>query len=275
VNRRLIEPVVLNAGPDVSRRTPLAALAVELRTRLAAIIAAHADPATGHLDYRAIRKTPDFRAFVETTRGLTSGRPDDLSTPEEEIAFWLNLYNALALHAIIALDIRKGVGEVHEFFFRIRYDVGGNHFALAEIEHGVLRQNRPSRNQPVAIFAPGDLRLRWLVTRFEPRVHFALMCGTRSCPPFRAYDATRLDIQLDLATRGFVNTDVEVDRARGTVTLSRIFHWYEEDFGDMLGFVLRHLDPSPTRDWLAGHRDEITVVHRAYDWELNDAGIRA
>ena len=271
MNRRVIEPVVLNAGPDVGRRTPLAALAVELRARLAAIIATHADPTTRYLDYRAIRKAPDFRAFVEMTRGLVAGRPDDLSTPEEQIAFWLNLYNALALHAIIALDIHKGVGEVHEFFLRIQYDVGGDHFALADIEHGVLRQNRPSRNQPIAIFAPGDPRLRWRVTRFDPRVHFALTCGTRSCPPFRAYDATRLDIQLDLATRGFINSDVEVDEARGTVMLSRIFHWYEDDFGEVLGFVLRHLDSGPVRDWLAAHRHEVTAAHRAYDWGLNDA----
>jgi hypothetical protein len=271
----VIEPILLNARAASRRGPPLAPLAVELRTRLQAIIAAHADPATGYLDYRAIRAAADFGAFVEVTRGLAGGRSDELKTPEEQIAFWLNLYNALTLHAIIALDIKNGVGEVDEFFRRVRYDVGGDHFSLVDIEHGVLRQNRPSRNQPEVTFPPRDRRLRWLVGRFDPRVHFALMCGARSCPPIRAYDAARLDAQLDQAARGSVSSDVEVDRRRGRVTLSRIFYWYEDDFSGTVDFVLRHLDPGPTRDWLAAHRADVRVRYRAYDWGLNDAGIRA
>lgn len=269
---RTIEPIVLNAGGDGGRRMPLAPLAARLRTGLAAVIASHADPVTGDLDYGGIRAAADFGALVDAARGLASGSPDDLPAAEDQIAFWSNLYNALTLHAVVALDIRRSVGEVHEFFLRVRYDVGGDHFSLADIEHGVLRQNQPSRNQPTAVFAASDPRLRWLVSRLDPRIHFALTCGTRSCPPIRAFDAARLDVQLDLATRAFVNGDVEVDEARRSVTLSRIFHWYEVDFGDVLGFVLGHLDAGPTREWLSAHRGDATVVYREYDWAINSRG---
>jgi hypothetical protein len=276
VRGRRIEPVVLNAVPPrpgggENGRRPLPALAAELRSRLARIAADHADPASGLVDYAGLGASAEFAGLVDLARDLTGGRPEDLATAEEQIAFWANLYNALTLHAIVALEIRTGVGEVHEFFLRVRYDVGGDHFALADIEHGVLRKNRLARNLEQPVFAAGDRRLRWCVARFDPRMHFTLTCGARSCPPIRAWDAAHLDAQLHMATAAFVNGDVDVDPEAGTVTLSRIFHWYEEDFGDVMDFVLRYLDAGPARAWLAAHRDRARLIHRSYSWDLNAA----
>lgn len=270
MSQRIIEPVVLNAGGGGDGRIPLGMLGAELRSRLAGMIARHADPASGFVDYRGLATTAEFADFVAATRRLAGGRPEELATPDEQIALWVNLYNALTVHAVIALDIREGVGEIEEFFKRVRYSVGDQMFALVDIEHGVLRRNRPSRNMPVPVWPPGDSRRRWMVQRLDPRVHFTLMCGARSCPPIRAYDAARLGAQLDLATRAFINDDVDVDPAEERVRLSRIFHWYEEDFGDVLEWILNYLDPGPTRDWLAAHRRRARLEYRAYDWSLND-----
>jgi hypothetical protein len=238
--------------------------------RLAAMIASHTDPAAGLVDYRALAASSEFAQVVATTRRLGGGRPDQLEAPAQQIAFWANLYNALTVHGIIALGIRRGVGEVQEFFRRVCYDVGGDPLSLVDIEHGVIRRNRPARNLPGPVWAPGDRRARWMVSRLDPRVHFALVCGARSCPPIRAYEAERLDSQLDLATRAFVNADAEIDPDAGRVRLSRIFYWYEEDFGDVLDWVLEYLDPGPGRAWLLHHRREASVEYRGYDWDLND-----
>ena len=54
-----------------------------------------------------------------------------------------------------------------------------------------------------------------------------------------------------------------------TETHSRIFRWYEEDFGDVIGFVLRYLDAGPASTWLARHRDRARLIHRPYSWDLN------
>lgn len=275
MTRRVIDPVVLNHGGPPAEPLPLGALAADLRQRLARLASRHAVHANGLLDYEAVAASAEFASVMEGARGLTRAHPRELASPDEQIAFWANLYNALTLHAIIALHIREGVGEVHEFYRRFRYDVGGDHLALADIEHGILRQNRPSRNQPRPTFDADDRRRRWIVARFDPRVHFTLMCGTRSCPPIRAYDADTLDAQLDLATAAFVNADVEVAPTAGTVTLSRIFHWYDADFGDVLAFVLRYLDRGPLRDWLAAHRERVRVVHRTYSWALNALAVSA
>lgn len=272
MSRRLIEPIVLNDAGAPRLAVSLSQRAAELRSRLAGLIAAHADAATGFVDYRGLARSAEWRAVVETTGGLAGAQPEELATPDEQIAFWANLYNALTVHAIVALGIRDGIGEVHEFFRCIRYEVGGEAFSLIDIEHGVLRQNRPSRNQPNPVWAPDDRRRAWMVGRFDPRVHFTLMCGTRSCPPIRAYRADRLEAQLDLAARGFVNADVEVDRARGTLRLSRLFYWYADDFRDLVPWLVRHLDPSPGREWLAANVSAATLEYRAYDWALNDSG---
>lgn len=269
MRQRLIEPTVLNARPPGPSPVPLATLAGELRARLAALIARHADAETGLVDYQSLAASEDFTAYVGTTASLRTATPSGLPTPEARIAFWANLYNALTLHAIVALDIRAGVGEVHEFFLRVCYDVGGDLFALADIEHGVLRGNRTARNLPAPVWTADDRRHRWAVERFDPRLHMALTCGARSCPPIRAWDAAQLDAQLDLAARAFVSAHVELEPAQGVVRLPRIFHWYEEDFGDVLGWVLGYLDAGRARDWLAAHRRRARVEYRAYDWELN------
>jgi len=272
VSPRVIEPVVLNAGDAVGAPVPLSRLAVELRGRLASIVASHADPTRRALDYRGLAASPEFASLVELARHLRAGRPHELATADQQIAFWANLYNALTMHAIIALGIRDGIADVQDFFKQPRYDVGGQSFDLLDVEHGVLRQNRISLNMPTAVWETGDPRSRWIVDRLDPRVHFALMCGARSCPPIRAYQAERLDAQLELAARAFVDNDVEVDPEAGRVRLSRLFHWYQQDFGDVLGWILNYLDPGPARDWLAEHRQDAQLEYRHYDWQLNDIG---
>jgi len=267
---RYIEPITLNDAGAALVTVPLSRLAEDLRARLSALIVAHTDAATGSVDYRALARSPDWSAVVGTTRGLAAARADELATPDAQIAFWVNLYNALIVHAIVALDIREGVGEIHDFFRCVRYLVGGLTFSLLDIEHGVLRQNRPSRNHPSPVVAPDDPRLAWMVRRFDPRVHFALMCGARSCPPIRAYRAEHLDAQLDLAARSFVGVDVEVDRAGATVRVSRLFDWYADDFGALVPWLLRHLDPGADREWLAANGTLVKIEHRDYDWALND-----
>jgi hypothetical protein len=75
------------------------------------------------------------------------------------------------------------------------------------------------------------------VTPLDPRIHFALNCASRSCPPIGVYDAERIDAQLDLAAASFVANDVEIDSRAGVVRLSAIFRWYAGDFGGRAGVI--------------------------------------
>ena len=79
----------------------------------------------------------------------------------------------------------------------------------------------------------------------DARIHFALVCGAKSCPPIKLYAADTLDEGLDAAAEAFCASEVEVDAAARAVSLSKIFKWYGCDFGAdkaaRLTFLLPHL----------------------------------
>jgi len=147
-------------------------------------------------------------------------------------------------------------------------------FSANDIEHGTLRvrSNRPHWAIPGRQFGPADPQLTWRVTRFDPRIHFALNCASRSCPPIGFYDAARLDTQLDLAAASFIRADVEANPARGSLRLSAIFKWYAADFGGRAGvmaMLLRYLPEGETRLWLESRGAGVKLYYAVYDWRLN------
>src|SRR5690606_36544813 len=111
--------------------------------------------------------------------------PKGLSSWEERAALWINIYNALTIDAVIAFGIRESVREVPRmgFFRQAAYCIGGHIFSLDDIEHGILRGNRRHPAYPVPQFDEKDPR-RYAILPFEPKIHFALTCASRSCPPF-------------------------------------------------------------------------------------------
>jgi Protein of unknown function, DUF547 len=155
--------------------------------------------------------------------------------PPEARAFWINLYNALTLQAMMRNKIQDSVLEFPGFFDCCAYRVhaGSLEFTLTlnEIEHGVLRGNRAVLFS--APFAANDPR-QDLILPLEPRIHFALNCGAISCPPIRAYQAENLEVQLEWATRSYLQS---VRLEHGAVIVPRLLQWYAKDFGNPLGFV--------------------------------------
>ena len=154
-------------------------------------------------------------------------------------------------------------------------------YCTFDIEYGILRANAPHPAIPGAHFAPRDPRRRTSLERLDPRIHFALVCGARSCPPIAVYDPEQIDAQLELTTRAFVNGGgAEVNRASGEVRLSQIFRWYAPDFGarplgvgdrgPLLKFVARYLASEDGREYVLHGRPKVRF--QTYDWWLNRAG---
>ncbi len=195
---------------------------------------------------------------------------DALKKRDERLAFWINTYNALVVEGILALEIRETVWEVPDFFDRISYRIGKMLFSANDIEHGVLRGNRPDPISAVVPFLVDDPRRAHAIIPLDPRIHFAINCGARSCPPARRFHAQRLNEQLDTATRAFVNQEVSLEGA--TLTASQIFKWFRGDFADfpggLAGFFAHYLDDGPVRNTVLKHG--ITdVAWRPYDWTLH------
>jgi hypothetical protein len=205
------------------------------------------------VDYAALRGDPDLGAARDALAGCD---PRTLATRAERLAFWINAYNLLALDLVARAwpiaSIRDLGSLLRPVWKREAGRIGGRGYSLDEIEHAILR--------PLG----------------EPRIHAAIVCASRSCPPLsrEPYGAERLDAQLDEALRRWLadpRKGARLDAASGTLWLSPIFDWFEEDFaasGGVLAFVRPHLPEALRAALPASPR----IRFLDYDWSLNDLG---
>lgn len=259
--------VVLN-DPPLETGVTAGAQAETLAARLLEAFGA-ATGGRGRVDYARLRGSPEFAAAVEAARGLGHLALDTLTSDDARRAFWINVYNALVLHGIVALGVRRSVARAWNFFGRAAYRVGGFVLTPDDVEHGVLRGNRRRKIPPLRPFGSRDPRRALALATLDPRVHFAINCGARSCPPVGVYRSEAIETQLDHAARGFVNAEVTLEDGR--IVCSRLFKWYRGDFdeaGGLAAFLLRHLDDGPARRALASGNPR-RVGFRGWDWSLH------
>jgi len=215
----------------------------------------------GKVDYAALVERRERLAAVvaELAAVGPDNRPERFPSDEHRLAYWLNAYNVFTLDAIVAEYPITSVWKTRDgqFFQRRRHVAGGRAVSLDDIEHEVLR---------------GEFA--------EPRIHFAINCGSNGCPALRpaAYVGEGLRETLSAATRQFLGSEwnCRIDHAARRVFISRIFKMYAQDFAGTRGstkdyregvlrFVAEHLDV-PLADIAA-----YDVVYNTYDWGLNDA----
>ena len=195
--------------------------------------------ARGRVDYAGMKNQhAKLKVYLNE---LSMERPDDSWTRDERLAYWINAYNAATLDLILDNYPLKSIKDLDggKPWDVKRVKLDGNTYSLNEIENSVIRP-----------------RFR------EPRIHFAVNCAARGCPPLRneAFVAERLDRQLAEQTRKFLNDPAYTNLDGETLTVSRIFDWYGEDFGDVADFVRGYRDDVP-----AGAQ----VAYSDYDWALN------
>lgn len=136
----------------------------------------------------------------------------------------------MTIHGLTECEkLPTSVLDIHQFWKTTCYSIGSETYSLDDIEHGILRCNRP---HPVAVdkpFEDSSPKLKHICKEFDPRIHFALNCGAFSCPPINVYKEENLDNALNIATKNFCDSEV---RAIGKeIVLSQIFQWYRTDFG--------------------------------------------
>jgi hypothetical protein len=267
--RRWFGPLILNDPPDRSGPAtgtgPAGEAFITLTLRA---LGAHTG-GDGRVDHAALRASAAWASARAQGRALAGLDLATLREPAERLAFWINVYNAAVIHGVAALGLRRSVRETWNFFGRVALRVGGLVLSLDDIEHGVLRGNRRRVLPPWPPFRAGDPRRALACAPVDPRLHCAINCGARACPPVRVFRAAGLDAQLELATRGFVNQEVGLD-ARGRITCSKIFRWYRQDFeraGGLRAFLARHLDDGPVKAALAAGATPCQRF-RPYSWAL-------
>ena len=195
----------------------------------------------GRVAYRDLEKRAGaaLRAYLKALAEM-----DPTKLPERDrIAFWINAYNAHAIHGVLQGYSAEGVIARKRFFSWFEFRLAGSDRTLGEIEHEILR-----------------------VKFTEPRIHFALVCASTSCPQLRreAFRGADLSAQLDDQARRFLNDPTRnLFPASGALRLSRIFEWFAEDFEKAAGTTLEYL--RKYRD-IDGDR---TIEYLEYDWTMN------
>ncbi|MCO5167466.1 MAG: DUF547 domain-containing protein [Planctomycetes bacterium] len=222
---------------------------------LTALLKRHVDE-RGLVDYRTF-KVQDEEALRAVVRRLGSVDPAGLAdSPRALKAYWINVYNAVTLQAVLEFfplgSLReKAEGQGYNVWDDYPFDAGGRRWSLNQIEHEVLR--------PLG----------------DPRVHAALNCASVSCPRLlrEAYVPARLDEQLEEQTRQWLNDPARGVRVGdGVVSLSMLFTWFGEDFGPdvpaRLRWVSQYLRDPAMRE--AVTRRGARVEALPWDWRLNE-----
>jgi len=229
------------------------------------------DGHTQRIDYAAMRGSEAYEAFGGLAARLAEFDPAQLASDAERIAFWTNVFNTLVIHGVIELGVDASVKEVPLFFECIRYRIGGEVYAAADIEHGILRANAVPPYRLRRRLRGGDARRRAMVRKVDPRIHFALVCASRTCPPIEAYDPERIDEQLDSAAHTFINATSALDG--DTLRVSEIFRWYRRDFGAapdaVAQTVARYLYDREAAARLERDAGRVRLEYTPYDWRLN------
>ncbi len=195
-----------------------------------------------------------------------------LNTHPVRLAFWLNVFNLLCLHGIVAHHPKSSLRDVKDFFSRTGYIIGGFSLTLDEIEHGILRGNARKYWGLSSAFSQTDKRSALSLSRLEPRIHFAFYSGCAASPRLRAYHPAHIDDQLRHATCEYLAQYITLNEEATALRVPQIFRWYHKDFGsqrDILTFIADHLDGSPIEAYARQDAPAPALQYLDFDWSIN------
>ncbi len=226
----------------------------------------------GQVNYARLRNSALHRSLEDKSAQLSHVLPEQLSHDAERIAFFINVYNVLAIHGVLALEIESSVMEQPAFFSTIAYQIGEWSFTPDELENGLLRRNAPHPVTGKRCFQNDAPQLAFCPSYVDPRIHAALVCASKSCPPVAFYEAEALDAQLNRATANYVQSEVRVDAERRVLSLPIVFRYYAVDFGDAIAlqkFLVEHASEAQSQAIKEAFSRGFKHEFQRYDWSLN------
>jgi len=204
---------------------------------------------TGQVDYKGfVQDSTLFQKYLTT---LSQNPPGNNWSEKEQLAYWINAYNAFTVKLIIdhyPLKSIKNIGDglpmVNSPWDIKFFKIGKTDFDLNTIEHEILRKKFK-----------------------EPRIHFAINCASVSCPKLRneAYTSEVIDTQLEDQAKQFINNPIKNNISETELQLSKIFDWFKSDFikgKTLFDFLQQYTNVKISND----HK----VKFMKYDWNLNE-----
>lgn len=195
----------------------------------------------GNVDYKNLKINQN--ELTKYINYLGKNIPSKDSAKNEKLAYWINAYNALTIDLILRHYPVKSIKDIKNPWDQKLWTLGKTTYSLNEIEHDILRKMG------------------------EPRIHFAIVCASYSCPKLQneAFTASRLEQQLNEVTTAFLSDPEQNKISEKKLELSKIFKWFRKDFeqnGSLIDFINQYTETAISKDAKINYKD--------YHWALNE-----
>ncbi|TYA74822.1 DUF547 domain-containing protein [Seonamhaeicola marinus] len=198
----------------------------------------------GLVNYKSLKtEQKDLYGYIHVLNLAYQHNSFSTLSKEEKLAYWINAYNAFTVDLIIRNYPIKSIKDIKNPWKQRHWKLGDKWYNLDEIEHQILRKMD------------------------EPRIHFAINCASVSCPKLqnRAFTGSNLEIQLDQATKDFINDSSQNVISNEAITISKLFQWFAKDFkkeGSLIDFLNQYSKVQISNQAKKSFMD--------YNWNLNE-----
>lgn len=195
--------------------------------------------AAGNVNYAGFKR--DKVKLKKYLDQLKKAKPNKLSR-NEQVAFWINAYNAHTINLVVQKYPITSIMKLNggKVWTTKKLSIGGRTITLSNIEKNILIKKYK-----------------------EPRVHFAVNCAAKSCPPLmnKAWTGAKLNADLNRMTKKFISNKKFNKISGKSAKLSKIFDWYKKDFGNVATFINRYSSSKISK--------KTTITYFKYNWNLN------
>ena len=195
----------------------------------------------GNVNYKGFKSdSKTLQSYIDL---LKTYQPIHSWTKEDKLAYWINTYNALTIDLILRNFPTKSIKDIKDPWNQRLWQLGKKKYNLNDIEHEILRKMD------------------------EPRIHFAIVCASVSCPKLqnKAFTALNLEEQLTNATKEFLTDTSKNELSENEIKISKIFKWFKKDFEQnrgLIDFFNQYSEVSISNSAKKSYKD--------YNWDLND-----
>lgn len=194
---------------------------------------------SGVVDYKGLKtKEADLDKYLAE---MAKEIPTSKWSRNASLAYWINAYNAATLKLILKNYPVKSIQDINSGKpWDLKWiNLGGKTYTLNNIENDIIRP-----------------------TYKDPRIHFALVCAAKSCPPLlnEAFTETNVDRLLDARAKNFINSPAN-DISASKLNVVKIFDWYQADFGNVISFLNKFSNTKINPG--------ASISYKEYDWSLN------
>lgn len=193
-----------------------------------------------------------------SVEGLEKG----LKTDVQKLAFWVNIYNGYI--QVILSEHPEKYDDRRKFFKKEQIPIAGKLVSFSKIEHGIIRKSQWELGLgKIRKWFPNKFERKLRVDKPDYRIHFALNCGAKDCPPVAVYKADRLEEQFAKGTEMYLKKTSEYAKEKNEVAVTSLFSWFRGDFGsknDMKN-ILKEQQIIPNTG--------VDITYKSYDWTLD------